>query len=99
MPLQYEDVDFKTLSDSYTKSRMLRFLTHTDGVRASSFSINPRQKMNPTLVNQQLFCLFVFFVCFFFVFFFFTVKLDPTNTFPSNTAEVRHIYLKMGHIM
>ena len=34
----------------------------------------------------------------FFFFFFFTVKLDATN-FPSNTAEVRPIYLKMGHIM
>ena len=29
---------------------------------------------------------------------FFTVKLDATNSFPSNTAEVRPIYLKMGHI-
>ena len=28
-------------------------------------------------------------------FFFFTVKLDPINSFPSNTAEVRHIYLKL----
>ena len=26
---------------------------------------------------------------------FFTVKLDPTNSFSSNTAEVRHIYLKL----
>ena len=33
-------------------------------------------------------------VLFFFVFFF-TVKLDPINSFPSNTAEVRHIYLKL----
>ena len=32
---------------------------------------------------------------FFFVLFFFTVKLDPINSFPSNTAEVRHIYLKL----
>ena len=31
--------------------------------------------------------------------FFFTVKLDAKNCFPSNTAEVRPIYLKMGHIM
>ena len=46
------------------------------------------------MVNQQLF--FFFFV---FLFFFFTVKLDATNSFPSNTAEVRPIYLKMGHIM
>ena len=41
----YEDVDFKTISDRYTKSRMLPFLTHIDGVRANLFSINPRQKM------------------------------------------------------
>ena len=27
------------------------------------------------------------------------VKLDATNYFPSNTAEVQPIYLKMGHIM
>ena len=30
---------------------------------------------------------------------FFTVKLDATNSFPSNTTEVRPIYLKMGRIM
>ena len=47
--------------------------------------------MTPTMVNQQL--------SFFFSFFFFTVKLDATNSFPSNTAGVRPIYLKMGHIM
>ena len=41
--------------------------------------------MTPTMINQ--------------LFFFFTVKLEATNFFPSNTAEVRHIYLKMGHIM
>ena len=29
----------------------------------------------------------------------FTVKLDAINSFPSNTAEVRPICLKMGHIM
>ena len=29
------------------------------------------------------------------VVFFFTVKLDLINSFPSNTAEVRHIYLKL----
>ena len=51
----YEDVDFKTLSDRYTDSRMVPFLTHVDGVRANLFSINPRQKMAPTMVNQQLF--------------------------------------------
>ena len=85
----YEDVDFKTLSDRYTNSRMVPFLTHI--VRANLFSINPRQKMTPTMVNQQLF--------FFFFFFFFTVKLDATNSFLSNTTDVRPIYLKMGHIM
>ena len=36
------------------------------------------------MVNQQLF---------------FTVKLDATNSFPPNMAEVRPIYLKMGDIM
>ena len=49
----HEDVDFKTLSDRYTNSRMVPFLTHIDGVRANLFSINPRQKMTPTMVNQQ----------------------------------------------
>ena len=28
-------------------------------------------------------------------FFFFTVKLDPINSFPSNTLRARHIYLKL----
>ena len=92
----YEDVDFKTLSDHYTNSRMVPFLTHIDGVRANLVSINPRQKMTSTMVNQQLFfVVVVLFVCCCF----FTVKLDATNSFPSNTAEVRPIYLKMGHIM
>ena len=50
----YEDVDFKTLSDRYTNSRMVPFLTHIYGVRANLFSINPRQKMTPTMVNQHL---------------------------------------------
>ena len=63
----YEDVDFKTLSGRYTNSRMVPFLTHIDGVRANLFfifSINPRQKMTPTMVNQQLFvCLFFCFFC------------------------------------
>ena len=75
----YEDVDFKTLSDRSTNSRMVPFLTHIDGVRANLFSINPRQKMTPSMVvNQQLF---------------FSVQLDATNSFPSNMAEVRPIYL------
>ena len=98
----YEDVDFKTLSDRYTNSRIVPFLTHIHGVRANLFSINPRQKMTPTMVNQQFSFFFFFFFCFFFFFFvvvFFTVKLDAANSFPSNTAEVRPIYLKMGQIM
>ena len=74
----YEDEDFKTLSDRYTESRMLPFLTHIDGVGANLFSINPRQKMTPTMVNQH----------FFFFFFFFTVKLNPTHSFSPNTADV-----------
>ena len=45
--------------------------------------------MNPTIVNQQM-C-----VCLFF----FTLKLEATNSFPSNATEVRPIYLKMSHIM
>ena len=84
----YEHVDSKTLSDRYANSRMVPFLTHIDGVRENLFSINPRQKMTTTMVNQV-----------FFLFFFFTVKLDATNPFPSNTAEVRLIYLKLCHIM
>ena len=82
----YEDIDFKMLSDRYTNSRMVPFLTHIDGVRSNLFSINPRQKMTSTMVNQQLT-------------FFFTVKLDATNSFPSNMVEVRPIHLKMGQIM
>ena len=84
----YEDVDLKILSDRYTNSSMVPFLTHIAGVRANLFSTNPRQKMTPTMVNQQLLLLF-----------FFMLKLDATNSFPSNTAEIRHINLKMGHIM
>ena len=64
---------------------MVPFLTPIDGVRENLFSINPRQRMTPTMVNQQ--------------FFFFTIKLDATNSFPSNTAEVRPIYPKIGHTM
>ena len=79
----YEDVDFKTLLDRYTNSRMAPFLTHTDGVRANLFSINLRQKMTPCYGKSAAF---------------FTVNLDATH-FPSNTAEVGPIYLKMGHIM
>ena len=79
----HEDVDFKTLSDRYINSCMVPFLTHIDGVRANLFSINPRQKMTPTSKSTVVFFS----------------PLDATNSFPSNTAEVRHIYLKMGHIM
>ena len=64
---------------------MLMFLTHMDVVRANLFSINPRQKMTPTIVCFFFFC-FVFF---------FTVKLDPINSFASITAEARHMYLKL----
>ena len=46
-------------------------------------------------MEQLCFFVFLFFFFFFFKFFFFTVKLDPTNSFPSNTAEVRLIYLKL----
>ena len=35
----YEDVDFKTLSDRYTNSRMVPFLTHIERVKANLFSI------------------------------------------------------------
>ena len=35
----YEEVDFKTLSDRYTNSRMVPFLTHIDGVRANLLEI------------------------------------------------------------
>ena len=48
----YEAVEFKTLSDRYTNSRMVPFHTPIDGVRANLFSINPRQKMAHTMVNQ-----------------------------------------------
>ena len=81
----YEDVDFKTPSDRYTNSCMVPFLTHIDGVRANLFSINSRQKMTPHYSKQTVA--------------FFNVKLDTTNSFPSNTAEVRPIYLKMDHMI
>ena len=94
----YEDVDFKTLSDSYTYSHMVPFLTHIDGSQSKFIFNKSSAKLTPTVVNQQLF--FVLFFCFFlFCVFFFTVKLDAANSFPSNTAEVWPIYLKMGHIM
>ena len=57
----YENVDFKTLSDRYTNSRMVPFLTYIDGDRANLFSINPWQKLTPAMVNQQLFVFFFFF--------------------------------------
>ena len=72
----YEDVDFKTISDRYTKKSHAT-VPHTYWWSQSKFI---RQKMTPTKVNQQLF---------------FIVKLDPTNSSPSNTAKVRHIYLKL----
>ena len=57
--------------------------------------------MTPTMVNKWVFfCLFVcLFVVVFLLLFFLTVKLDATNSFPSNTTEVRPVYLKMSHIM
>ena len=82
------DVDFKRLSDLSTNSHMVPFLTHIDGIRANLFSINPRQKYDSQYGKSTVVLLF-----------FFTLKLDATNSFPSNTTEVRHIYLKMGHIM
>ena len=54
--------------------------------------------MTPTMVYQQLFFFFCLFV-FFFFFFFFYRKIGCKKLFPSNTAEIRPIYLKMGHIM
>ena len=82
----YEDVDFKTLSVRYTNSRMVPFLTHIDGVRANLFSINPRQNMT----HQKLLLLL----------FFFHRKIGCNKLFfPSNTAEVRPIYLQMDNIM
>ena len=110
--LLYEDVVFKTLSDRYTNSRMVPFLTHSQSQSKFIFR-KSSAKNEPTMVNQHflllllllllfsfflflffffvvLFCLFLF--CFFVVVFF-TVKLDATNSFPSNTAEVRHIYI------
>ena len=81
----YEDVGFETLSDRYTNSRMVPFLTHIDEVRADLFSINTLHKMTPTIVNQQLF--------------FHRILDAKKKSFPSNTAEMRPIYLKMGHIM
>ena len=83
----YEDVDFKTLSDRYTNSRMVPFLTHINGVGGNSF-FNKSLAKNDPLYGQSTVVVVV-------VFFFFTVKLDAT----SNTTEVRPICLKMGHIM
>ena len=85
----YEDVDFKTISDRYTKRHMLPFLTHIDGVRANLFSINTRQKMAPTMVNQEfvvfgfiLFYFFFYFLFFFlFIYFFFHRKIRSNKLF------------------
>ena len=50
----YEDVDFETISDRFTKCRMLPFLTHIDGIRASFFFLmNPPQKIPPTMVKKK----------------------------------------------
>ena len=85
----HEDVAFKTISDHYTNSRMVPFLTHIDEFRAIFFLKKSSAKKTPTMVNQQ----------FFFFFFFFHRKIGCNKLFLSNTAEVRSIYLKMGHIM
>ena len=66
-------------------------LTHIDGVRANLFSINPRQENDLHCGKSTVVLCFVVVV--------FHVKLDATISFPSNTTEVRPIYLKMGHIM
>ena len=100
----YGDVDFKILSDRYTNRRMVPFLTHIDGVRAKSSAKNDPDygKSTVVVVFCCCCCFFFFFLFFFFLFlgfFFFTVKLDATNSFPSNTAGIRPSYLKMGGIM
>ena len=87
----HEDVAFKTISDRYTNSRMVPFLTHIDEFRANLFSGNPRQ--NDTHYSKSTVVFFYFF------YFFFHIKIGCNKLFPSNTAEVRSIYLKMGHIM
>ena len=62
---------------NYTINCRLPFLPHIEKSPAIFFSINPRQNMTPTMVNQH------------------NGKLDPTIFFPSNTADVQHIYLKL----
>ena len=56
----YEDVDLKTISDRYTNSRMVPFLTHIDGVRANLVSINPRQKNDPNYGKSTIVFFFLF---------------------------------------
>ena len=80
----HEDVAFKTISDHYTNSRMVPFLTHIDEFRAIFVLKKSSAKKTPTMVNQH-FC--------------FHRKIGCNKLFLSNTAEVRSIYLKMGHIM
>ena len=83
----HEAVAFKTISDRYTNNRMVPFLTHIDEFRANLFSRNSRQ------IDTHYGKSTVFF------FFFFHRKIGCNKLFLSNTAEVRSIYLKMGHIM
>ena len=82
----YEDVDFKTLSDRYT-NKSHSTVPHTYRWSQSKFIFNKSSAKNyPHYGKSTVVAIF-------------TVKLDATNSFPSNTAEVRHIYLKVGHIM
>ena len=62
----HEDVAFKTISDHYTNSRMVPFLTHIDEFRANFFKEILGKK--DTHYGKS-------------TVFFFTVKLDATNSF------------------
>ena len=102
----YEDVDFKTLFYLYTKSHAT--VPHKYRRSQSKFIFNKSLAKNDPHYGKStvVFCfvfMFVFFFSsfffFFFSFLFFTVKVDATNSFPSNTTEVQPIYLNMGHIM
>ena len=79
----HEDVAFKTISDRYTNSRTVPFLTHIDQFRANLFSRNPRQKKNDIHYGKST----VFF-------FFFGVKLDATNFVRPIYLKMGHIMRK-----
>ena len=83
----HADVAFKTISDHYTNSRMVPFLTHIDEFRAIFFFFEEILGKKDTHYGKST------------VFFFFHRKIGCNKLFLSNTAEVRSIYLKMGHIM